>query len=96
MGEYRGKIVDIKPFLYQAEANAARLERTIQRLWIALIIAIFMLVGSNMIWVLYELQYEDVTTTIEAQQDGEGVNIIGGGDVSYGTEGQDNNEKESP
>lgn len=83
-------VVDIKPYIFQAEAHEARLERTIQRLWIILIITIFLLVGSNMIWVLYELQYEDVTTTIEAQQDGDGINVIGGGDVNYGSESQNN------
>lgn len=28
--------------------------------------------------------------TIEGTQDGEGVNIIGGGDIDYGTNGEDN------
>ena len=88
--------LDIKSFLYQSEANAARLERTIQRLWIALIVTIFMLVATNAIWIIYDMQFEDVTTTIEAQQDGDGVNVIGGGDVNYGAESQDNYEKESP
>ena len=84
-----GNIVDIKPYIFQAEAHEARLERTIQRMWIALIITIFLLVGSNMLWVLYELQYDYTATTYTQEADidtGSGDAIINnGGDMSYGT-----------
>jgi hypothetical protein len=36
----------------------------------------------------YEISFEDVvtSTTIQAEENGAGVNIVGGGDVSYGTD----------
>ena len=83
--------MEVDKVVYQSEANAVRLERTISRLWILLIIMLILLVGSNVAWICYEQQFEDVVTTIDAQQDGAGVNVIGGGDINYGSEGQDNN-----
>lgn len=74
------------------EAAQSRLERVIKRLWITTIILIVLLVGSNAMWIWYESQFEDYTeTTIEAEQDGEGINIIGAGDVNYGAESDSNN-----
>lgn len=73
------------------EANAARQERTIKRLWIIVIIMIAITVFSNLGWLYYESQFEIVdentTTTIDAEQDGTGMNIVSGGDVNYGAEG---------
>lgn len=69
---------------YIHDAYMARSERTEKRLWIIIIILIVMLFGTNGAWFYYESQFEDVvTTTIEAEQDGEGYNIVGGGDVVY-------------
>lgn len=65
----------------------ARFERIIKRLWITVILLIVLLVGSNVAWLIYESQYEDFSIT--AEQDGEGVNIVGGGDIDYGTKGND-------
>ena len=76
------------PYLVH-EMEMARAERTIKRLWITTLILIFLLVGTNMAWCYYESQFEDVvtTTTIEAEQDGAAVNIVGAGDIDYGAEG---------
>ena len=67
------------------EADMARQERTIKRLWILLIIVIFLLVGSNIAWLMYESSFEEVaatTTEIDAQQENaEGNNYAVGGDV---------------
>jgi len=71
------------------EAASVRLERTIKRLWILAIILIVLLFGSNAFWIYYESQFETIKTEIEAEQDGDGVNIIGGGDVDYGAESKD-------
>lgn len=80
-----------KQLLFEMEANSARLERTIVRLWVLLILMLIMLVGTNGAWIYYESQFMDVeTTTIEAQQDGSGTNMISGGDLNYGAEGQNN------
>ena len=71
------------------ESQAVRFERIIKRYWILCLVLIVLLVGSNIGWLVYESQFETVsteTTTIDAHQDGSGVNIVGGGDVDYGAE----------
>lgn len=69
------------------EADMARQERTIKRLWIALILVIVLLVGSNCAWLLCESQFEDVITTTENYEAGaenDGVAIANGsGEVTY-------------
>ena len=73
------------------EFAMARAERTAKRLWITILTLIFLLVGSNCVWIWYNSQFEVVeTTTIEAEQDGSGVNIVSGGDLDYGAESADN------
>lgn len=68
------------------ESAMARMERANKRLWVVVIIVIAALILTNAGWIYYESQFQ--TTTIEAEQDGGGVNIVGGGDISYGPEGQ--------
>lgn len=78
---------------YYFESITTKLERTIEKLWLLCILLILLLVGTNAAWLYYENQFEDVvteTTTIEADQDGAGINIIGGGDVNYGTTSENN------
>lgn len=73
------------------EGEMARSERNFKRLWVVIIILVALLVATNTGWLVYESQFETVETTqIEAEQDGSGVNIVGGGDVNYGTEGYNN------
>lgn len=45
------------------EAELARLERVIHRLFILLLLTIVLLVATNLGWIWYESQFEDVTTT---------------------------------
>ena len=73
------------------EDTVVRLERTIKRLWILCIIIFASFVISNCAWIYYESQWQVIesTTTIDAEQ-GDGVNIVSGGDVNYGTESQGN------
>ena len=73
------------------EASMARMERQAKRLWIAVLLLIVMLVGTNAAWLYYERQFSDIVTTIEAEQGGSGVNIVSGGDLDYGAESKDNN-----
>ena len=73
------------------ESSMARMERQIKRLWITVLVLIVMLVATNGAWILYESQFSDIETTIEAKQDGSGVNIVSGGDLDYGAESKDNN-----
>ena len=74
------------------ESSMARMERQAKRLWIAVLLLIVLIVGTNAAWLYYESSFEDVvtTTTVESEQDGAGVNIFGGGDVEYVAESKDN------
>lgn len=73
------------------EASMARMERQTKRLWITILVLIFMLVGTNGAWIWYESQFFDIATTIEAEQDGSGVNIVSGDDLDYGAESENHN-----
>jgi len=74
------------------ESMATRLERTIERMCLIIALLIVLLVGSNIAWVYYENQFEDISTTIEAEQDATdgGSNYVVNGD--YGkTESKNDN-----
>lgn len=77
--------------LAMVELHSAAQERTIRRLWIIIIILIGLLCATNFAWLMYEAQFEEVSTSIEAEQetaDG-GNNYVIGGDFAYGeTESQ--------
>ena len=83
------------PFIVY-ESAIDRLERMLKRMWVLCIIIFIAFVASNGIWIWYEgaHQYVTETTHIEAEQDGDGVNIINDGDLNYGAESQDNKGKE--
>lgn len=74
----------------QHEKDQNRLMGIIKSLIAVIVILIVLFVGSNIFWIWRDSQYEDVVTTeetiIDAKQDGEGTNIVGGGDVNYGAE----------
>lgn len=63
---------------------------TIKKLWILIIVLITLLFVSNMAWLAYINQYDfsSETVAVEAEQDGNGTNIVGGGDVDYGAESE--------
>ena len=73
------------------EASMARMERQAKRLWITVLALIVILVATNGAWIWYESHFSDIVATIEAEQDGSGVNIVSGGDLDYGAESKDNN-----
>ena len=75
---------------YEHERTTAILERQVKRLFILVIVIFVALVGTNVGWIIYEAQFQDVVMT-ENSQSGEGTNIITGGDLQYGTE--DKNSK---
>jgi abortive infection bacteriophage resistance protein len=77
------------------ESAMARMERANKRSFIIILILIFALIATNTGWIIYESQFETVETTIEAEQNGAEVNIVGGGDVSYGAESNDQNTNET-
>lgn len=87
--------LDERSVQYVAESHAARLERSNRRMFILCVILIVALLTTNGLWFWYESQFETVnTTSIEAEQDGSGVNIVGARDVNYGAESTDNQNNE--
>ena len=82
----KSKQPDSVPYIVH-ESAMARAERAAKRLWIVIILLIVLLVGSNCAWLWYNSQFETIETTIEAEQ-GDGINIVGGGDITYGAESE--------
>lgn len=78
---------NIPYFVHQDDMNKLDMShKRVEKWLIALLIIIFIaLVGTNGAWMFYENSFEDVVVT-ENTQDGEGINIMSGGDVSYGAE----------
>ena len=66
-------------------------------LWrnIIILVLIILLVVTNAMWLVAWNQYDYVDEyEVEAQQDGEGINIVGGGNVDYGSNSNDTQETE--
>lgn len=95
------KAVQIPYYVHEGEMT--RLDRINCRLWIALIVVILLLVGTNVAWVIYESQFQDEVYTYEVQQDsgdggqntytGNTVKIMGG-DYNGEADSQSNSETE--
>ena len=96
------KTEDVKDVSYIVfESTIARFDRVIKRLWVIILILVFLLLGTNLAWLYYESQFEEVTetttTTQEVTQDTKdgGDNSFIGGD-SYGeadSKDKDGNDK---
>ena len=79
------------------EADMARMERTVKRLWILLLVMLVLLVGTNGAWIYYESQFVDESWTFEANTDNGGTAIANGdGEVYYYGEGESNQENPNP
>lgn len=79
---------------YAHEGMLARMERQLKRLFITIIFLIAALIITNGAWLYSWMQYDYESQVITADQDGRGINIVGGGDIQYGPEGND--QKETP
>lgn len=79
---------------YAHEGMMARMERQLKRLFITIIFLIAALIITNGAWLYSWMQYDYESQVITADQDGRGINIVGGGDIQYGSEGND--QKETP
>jgi hypothetical protein len=80
------------------EIAVAAMERQVKRLFILCIIMFVALVGSNLAWLVYENQYEDVSTVVtqETSSEGGGDAIINGdnaGAVYNGESKANSNDK---
>lgn len=71
---------------YAHEGGMARMERTNKRLWIIILVLIIALVGTNVGWVIYESQFEDIYIEQSGETDEGGSNYFNGtGELSiYG------------
>ena len=80
----------VKEEQYYIDIISAMAERTIKRLWIAIILLIVLLVGTNVAWIYYENQFvEEVTEPVETTTEGGGNaygTIVSGdnSEVNYG------------
>lgn len=75
------KTDDVKDVSYIVfESAIARLDRVIRRLWITILILIFLLLGTNLAWLYYEQQFTD-EITVTQENDGEGHNNYVDGDA---------------
>lgn len=68
------------------EGEMSRAERANKRLWIAVILLIVCLVGTNLAWTIYESQFQDVLIT---QDNEDGVNNFIGNDGAIFNGGSD-------
>lgn len=75
------------------EADMARQERTIKRLWILLLVIVGLFVGSNGWWIWRESQFEDITITQE-NEDGYNNFIGNDGDIYNGEANNQNSQEE--
>lgn len=80
MGEH--EITPVPYIVY--EGTMARFERIIKNLWIVILVIVILLVASNAYWIYNWTQYEYSSVSVTAEQDGRGINIVGGGNIGYG------------
>lgn len=64
------------------ESALTRMERLNKRLFIGLILAVALLFVSNVLWLYAWNQYEYTSETVTYSQDGQGVNVMGDGNVT--------------
>lgn len=91
--------VDPVPYIAH-ESAMARQERTIKKLWIALMVSIVLWAVTVAGIVYYQSQFETVETTVtqDVQQETEagGTNNFVGGDYNGTSESQNDNDNETP
>lgn len=75
------KIPEPVPFAVH-EAALAHAGENIRRLFWALVLTLILLFASNMAWLYAWMQYDYVSDTYT--QDGAGINMISGRDLTYG------------
>lgn len=59
---------------------------------IILLIVLLALTNGAWLWAWNSYEYVVDDYSIEAEQDGGGINIVGGGDIAYGSESSNNSE----
>lgn len=80
---------------YAFERMQAKDERNDHWRNVIILTLIILLVVTNAMWLVAWNQYDYVDDySIEASQDGGGINIVGGGDVDYGADSSNTQETE--
>ena len=104
MDEERKEIASVPYIVY--ESAQTRMERTVKRLLIALIIAVFLVFASNAVWLYAWMQYDYIsdetqtTTTVETgtvdiNAENGNANYIGNnGDIINGTDKSQENKND--
>lgn len=75
------------------ESEMVRLERIIKKLFVLIVVLIVILFGTNIYWIWYGSQFEEVVTTEVTQDNADGINNYVGndGDITNGeTDNEDN------
>lgn len=71
--------------VFSGDSVLAFAERTIKRLWIAIILLIVLLVATNAMWIWNEAQYVDEQVEVtQRNEDGYNSHIGNDGDIVYG------------
>ena len=78
------------------ESDMARLERTIKRLWILLLVLTVLFVGSNVWWIWRESQFADEYYEITQENEDGYNNFIGNDGDIYNGEANNPGEKANP
>ena len=66
------------------ETTLARFERSNKRMWIACLILIFALMGTNAGWIIYESQFATTEVSQEVDTGDGNATVIGVGDYDNG------------
>lgn len=88
MDENQNSLATIPYFSHEGDMN--RLERVNKRQFILILVLIVALVGTNLAWIMYENQFEDVVTEtqkvdVDAGDGGNAIGFIGDeNEVNYG------------
>ena len=81
------KLPESVPYIVH-ESDMSRLERQLKRLWIVILVLVFLLVGANCAWLWYESQFETVETVeeiaVDADENGIANYIGNDGDIING------------
>lgn len=73
----------------QHEKEMTRMETANKRWFIFAVVLAVMLFVSNVAWVIYENQFQDVSITQDGYSEENGTNVFNGtGEVHYGNEGK--------
>ena len=66
------------------EGEMVRLERIVKRLFTLVVVLIVLLFGTNIYWIYYESQFEDVVTVTQDNTDGYNNYVGNDGDITNG------------